>query len=173
MKSVFVSAGHSGSDPGAVAFGRKEADVAVEFRNIIAFYLLRAGVPHELDGQGTTNLPLREAVVKARKHPIGVEFHCNAAANPKATGVECLSAPKDAGLSADICKALAESLGLRNRGAKPEGAGQHARLAFVQAGGIIVELFFITNPDDLAAYDAKKWLAGKAVADVLIQKATS
>lgn len=173
MKSVFLSAGHSDADPGAVAFGKREEDIGTEFRNIVSFYLLRAGVPHELDGQGTTNLPLREAVVKARKHPIGVEFHCNAAANPKATGVECLSAPKDAGLSADICKALAGALGLRNRGAKPEGAGQHHRLAFVQAGGIIVELFFLTNPDDLAAYEAKKWLAGKAVADVLIQKATA
>lgn len=172
MKSVFVSAGHSGTDPGAVAFGRKEADVAVEFRNMVAFYLQRAGVPHEMDGQGTVNLPLREAVVKARKHPLGVEFHCNAAASAQATGVECLSAPKDAGLSADLCKALSGALGIRNRGAKPEGAGQHARLAFVQAGGVIVELFFITNPADLAAYDAKKWLAAKAVADVLIEEAT-
>jgi N-acetylmuramoyl-L-alanine amidase len=171
MKSIFLSAGHSGQDPGAVAFRRKEADIAVEFRNLVSFYLLRASVPHELDGKDTENLPLREAVVKAKKHPIGVEFHCNAAAAVSATGVEALSAPEDKALSAKICKALADSLGLKNRGAKPENAGQHHRLAFVQAGGIIVELFFITNPADLAAYDAKKWLAAKAVADVLIAEA--
>lgn len=173
MKSIFVSAGHSGTDPGAVAFRRKEADIAVEFRNLVSFYLLRAGVPHELDGEGTENLPLREAVVKARKHPIGVEFHCNAAAAAAATGVECLSAPKDTALSTKICKALADSLGIRNRGAKPENAGQHHRLAFVQAGGIIVELFFITNAADLAAYDAKKWLAAEAVSEVLIAEASA
>jgi N-acetylmuramoyl-L-alanine amidase len=181
MKTAFLSAGHSGTDPGAVTTQdlpdgkkaqRKESDIGVEFRNMVSFYLSRAGVPHELDGTGTTNLPLREAVVKARRHPIGLEFHCNASANPTATGVECLSAPDDAGLSADLCKALAGALGIRNRGAKPENAGQHHRLAFVQAGGVIVELFFITNPADLAAYDEKKWLAAKAVADVLIKDAT-
>lgn len=172
MKSIFLSAGHSDTDPGAVANGRREADIAVEFRNLVSFYLLRAGVPHELDGAGTENLPLREAVRKARRHPIGLEFHCNAAANPAATGVETLSGPEDFPLAADICKALAESLGIRNRGAKPENAGQHHRLAFVQAGGIIVELFFLTNAEDLAAYDARKWLAARAVADVLIAQAT-
>ncbi|MEO6657919.1 MAG: hypothetical protein ABIM73_06560, partial [Arenimonas sp.] len=64
---------------------------------------------------------------------------------------------------------LSNSLGIRNRGAKPENARQHHRLAFVQAGGIIVELFFITNGNDLLAYDAKKWLAARAVAEVLLE----
>ena len=172
MKSVFLSAGHSNTDPGAVGHGRREADIAVDFRNKVAFYLQRAGVPHELDGVGTANLPLREAVVKARKHPIGLEFHCNASTSTTATGVECLSAPDDFGLSADLCKAIAGALLIRNRGAKPENAGQHHRLAFVQAGGIIVELFFISSAGDLAAYDARSWLAAKAVADVLINEAT-
>lgn len=171
MTPIFLSAGHSNTDPGAVANGRREADIAVEFRNIVSFYLLRAGVPHELDGNGTENLPLREAVKKARKHPIGLEFHCNAA-TPQATGVETLSADKDFRLATDICRAVSGALGIRNRGAKPENAGQHHRLAFVQAGGIIVELFFITNPADLAAYDARKWVAARAVADLLIEEAT-
>lgn len=168
MRSVFLSAGHSNVDPGAVAFGRKEADIAVEFRNIVAFYLQRDGIPHELDGRGTENLPLREAVTRARRHPVGVEFHCNAAGSPSATGAETLSSQSDMALGQLICAAVSGALGIRNRGAKPENAGQHHRLAFVQAGGIIVELFFITNPHDLAAYDARKWLAARDVAAVLI-----
>lgn len=167
MKSVFVSAGHSNVDPGASANGVREADIAVEFRNMVSFYLAQYGVPHELDGKGTQNLPLREAVVKARKHPIGVEFHCNAAGNPTATGVETLQGPDDTLLGAAICEAIADALSLRNRGAKPENAGQHHRLAFVQAGGIIVELFFLTNPSDLAKYQSRRWVAARAVADVL------
>ncbi|HRP74569.1 MAG TPA: N-acetylmuramoyl-L-alanine amidase [Rhodocyclaceae bacterium] len=171
MKSVFLSAGHSDTDPGAVANGRREADIAVAFRNMVAFYLQRAGVPHELDGTGTTNLPLAIAAVRARYHPIGVEFHCNAAALPSATGVETLSGPKDMVLGGRICAALSGALGIRNRGAKPESAGQHHRLAFVRAGGIIVELFFLTNPRDLAAYDARCWVAARDVAQVLIEAA--
>ena len=61
-RSLFLSAGHSNDDPGAVANGRKESEIAVEFRNMVSFYLSRSGVPHGLDGSGTINMPLREAV---------------------------------------------------------------------------------------------------------------
>lgn len=171
MKSIYVSAGHSNDDPGAVAFGRKEADIAVEFRNMVSFYLQRANVPHELDGSGTQNLPLRQAAAAAKRHPIAVEFHCNAGP-ATATGVETLSGPKDMTLGGRIAQAISDALVIRNRGAKPEASGQHSRLAFVQSGGIIVEVLFITSANDLASYDARKWLAAKAVADVLIDAAS-
>lgn len=169
MKSIYVSAGHSDTDPGAVAFKRREADIARETRNMVAFYLQRAGVVHELDGTATQNLPLVTAAARAKRHPLAVEFHCNAAANALATGTETLSGPADMALGSRICDAISTSLGIKSRGAKPENAGHHSKLAFVQAGGIIVELFFITNADDLAKYDARKWLMAKAIADVLIE----
>ena len=167
MKSVFLSAGHSNVDPGAVGFGRREADIAVDFRNKVAFYMDRANFSFEMDSNGTTNLPLKETVVKARKHLIGLEFHCNASTNPLATGVEILCAQKDYKLAAKICVAIASCMGIRNRGVKSENAGQHHRLAFVQAGGMIVELFFISNPDDLRKYDEKSWTVAKSVVDTL------
>lgn len=166
MAAVFVSAGHSNSDPGAVANGKKESEVVTEFRNLVAYYLMIWGVAHYTDGTGKENWPLRRAVEEARQYDIAVEFHLNAAA-PSATGVETLSAPKDYALGSKICAAVASTMKIKNRGAKPENSGQHKKLAFVQAGGIIVELFFITNTADLAAYEAKKWLVAKAVANVL------
>ena len=172
-RSVFLSAGHSDSDPGAVAHGYREADIAVEFRNMVSFYLTRARVNHDLDGKGTDNLPLREAIKRASLHSIAVEFHCNAATAISATGVETLSHPQDMFLGSQIAKAIADALRIKNRGSKPENAGQHHRLAFIRdANGIIVELFFLTNINDLAAYQARKWLAAKAVAEVLIEEAT-
>lgn len=165
---IYLSAGHSNSDPGAVAFGRKEADIAVEFRNIVSFYLREMGISHEVDAKGTVNVPLAQTLKRTKAiNGTELEFHCNAAANPQATGCETLQQSKNEALGALICKALSGALKIRNRGAKPEASGQHARLGFVQAGGIIVELFFITNPNDLAAYDARKWVAAKAVAEVL------
>lgn len=164
---MYISAGHSNSDPGAVANGKREADIAVEMRNIVSFYLTRAGIKHELDGSGTKNLPLKEVVKQSRKHKVSVEFHCNASGTLSATGVEVLCALKDEMLAMDICEAISDTLGIRNRGVKPEGAGQHHRLAFVQAGGMIVELFFLTNAKDLAKYEERKWLVGKAIASVL------
>lgn len=172
--SIFLSAGHSDVDPGAVGHGRREADVAVDFRNKIAFYLQRAGVKHELDAIGTANLPLAATVKRTRARTgTEIEFHCNASTNPNATGVETLSGPGDVALGGKLCAAIAGALGIRNRGAKPENAGHHSKLAFVQAGGIIVEMFFISSAADLAAYEAKSWVAAKAVADVLIQASKS
>ena len=171
MKTTFLSAGHSNSDPGAVAMGRREADIAVEFRNMVSFYMTRDGAPHDLDGHGTDNLPLAKAARLARDHDTAVEFHCNAAGTPKARGAECLAGPTDMKLAARISGAIARALGIPDRGAKPENAGQHSRLAFVQAGGVVVELFFLTSPDDLAAYEAKKWLAAREVSRVLFDEA--
>ena len=180
MKTIFLSAGHSNSDPGAVgmhpdATGRnvptKEADVAAEIRNIVSYYLTQMGVVHEVDGKGTVNVPLAEAVKKARKHPIGIEFHLNASGSALAAGVETLSGPDDMQLGRDLCACIAQILNTKNRGAKPENSGQHHRLAFVQAGGLILELFFVTNSTELATYQAKKWLVGRGVAEVLAKYA--
>ena len=164
---IYLSAGHSNTDPGAVAFGRKEADIVSEFRTLVSFYLMRAKVPHEVDGVGTENVPLGETIKSSRNCHPALEFHCNSGP-ATATGVESLQSAKDTPLGAALCAALAEALDIKNRGAKPENAGQHHRLAFVQAGGIIVELFFLTNAHDLAQYDARKWLAARAVANVLM-----
>lgn len=169
-KSILLSAGHSNVDPGAVAHGRREADIAVEFRNMVGFYLLRDGVQHDMDGHGTDNYPLPVAAKLAGAHDIAVEFHCNAGPE-SASGSETLSAPDDIVLSARLSRAVAMGLGIRDRGAKPEGAGRHSRLAFVQAGGIIVELFFLTSRADLEAYFARKWVAARNVAAVIAEAA--
>ena len=166
MKGIFISAGHSNLDSGAVGNGRKEADVVTEFRNLVARYLQDWNVPYGTDGKGSENWSLTKACAEAKKYSIAVEFHLNSA-SPTATGVETLSAPERFKLGEKLCIAVSTTLGIRNRGAKAENSGQHSKLAFVRAGGIILELFFITNKTDLAAYDAKKWLLARAVAQVL------
>jgi N-acetylmuramoyl-L-alanine amidase len=164
---MFLSAGHSEADPGACAQGRREAEIAVDFRNMVSAYLIRAGVVHETDGTSTRNLPLRDAVRSAARHTVAVEFHCNASSNPNAGGVETLSKPNRLQVGSRICAAVADTLLIRNRGPKLDNSGQHHRLAFCEAGGIIVELFFLTSVTDLRAYDARKWLAAREVARVL------
>jgi N-acetylmuramoyl-L-alanine amidase len=165
--AVLISAGHSNTDPGADAFGRREADIATEFRTILVKCLADLGIQAETDGKGRENLPLREAVKLAKGKDVAIEIHLNASANATASGVETISGPEDMQLGAKLCAAVSQSLNIKNRGAKPENAGQHHRLAFVQAGGIILELFFLTNPNDLAAYDGRKWPLARAVAQVI------
>lgn len=168
---VLISAGHSNTDPGAVGTyqGKQitEAEVVTDFRNLVAYYLREAGIEFETDGTGSTNLPLREAIKLAQGKDLALEFHCNAFTNPNATGVETLGSDKTKAVGLAICEAIADVLNINNRGAKGEGSGQHSRLGFVQAGGLIVELFFISNPKDVEKYMAKKWLVAKAVAKVI------
>lgn len=172
MKKIFISAGHGGGDPGAAANGKTEAAVVLEFRDIVAHYLGVAQVAFSTDGEKGENKPLRDAVKMFSKRDVAVEFHLNAAASPVATGVETLSAEKDKAFGADICRVVSSQLGIANRGAKGESSGQHSRLAFVQAGGVIVELFFITNKNDLAAYEAVKWVLAKEIAKALVKEAS-
>lgn len=167
---MFLSAGHSNTDPGAIGNGYKEADIAVEIRNIVSFYLTKMKIKHEVDGAGTVNVPLNYAIKTARGHKLAVEFHCNASDNSNASGCEVLCAKKDNAVAMKINQAISLVLGIRDRGVKAENSGQHSRLGFIQAGGIIVELFFISNAKDVAAYQEKKWLLGQAIAKVLAQE---
>jgi N-acetylmuramoyl-L-alanine amidase len=41
------------------------------------------------------------------------------------------------------------------------------RLGFVRVGGIVVETFFISNPEELARYEARKWLVATAIVEAL------
>lgn len=170
-KTFVITAGHSNTDPGAVAFGRKESDIAVDMRNMVKLYLEKAGHAVLTDGESRDNKTLNEAVKLVPKAPIAVEFHCNAAANSSAKGVELLAKDKDKPLCKKIAAAIANQLETSIRGEggwKPENSGQHSRLAYVSAGGIICELFFITNKTELEKWDAKKWLVARDVADVLM-----
>lgn len=169
-KSLYISAGHSHSDPGAVGNGHTEADIVLAFRDAVADEL-EGKVTFGRDGQRGQNLPLRKAVQQASSHDVAVEFHCNAASDPSATGVETLSHPDDYPLGEALCEAISDTLDIDNRGAKGEGSGQHSRLAFVSTGGgIIVELFFLTNPNDMRAYYHSKRELAQAVARVLIDE---
>ncbi len=167
-KSLFISAGHSDVDPGAVGNGHTEADIVLEFRDLLADALQARGVEFDRDGDQRQNLPLSKAWQLAAKHDIALEFHCNAFHKPTATGVETLGWPGHAEFGQRICNAVSQTLGIANRGAKGEASGQHSRLAFVsRGGGVIVELFFISNPDDLAAYQRWKMQLAEVLADLL------
>lgn len=171
FKPVLISAGHNSKDPGAVANGLREADVVTEFRDMVAHYLSEAGVAFVRDGAKGENLTLTQAIRMMPSRGVAVEFHLNAAANKAATGVETLSQAKDKEFGGRLCAAISTRLGIANRGAKGESAGQHSRLAFVSAGGLILELFFVSNPNDVAAYQAKKWLVARDVAELIIEEA--
>lgn len=166
--SLFVSAGHSYSDPGASGNGWTEADVVLDLRDRLYRELDSRGIVLSTDGEKGENLPLRQAVQMAKEHEVAVELHCNAFRAKSATGVETLGGDWMPDFPEELCDCISSVLGIANRGAKGEGSGQHSRLAFVSKGhGVIIELFFITNPHDLRSYLDRKDELVVRLADVL------
>lgn len=169
---VAVTAGHSNTDPGAISGKDKEADFVVKVRNAVELYLLRAGLTVKTDGTGGINLPLTNAIQIIRGSSTAIEFHLNASSNSQANGVETIALPEDKKLAQEISKAIAGVTGSRLRGKDgwiDQSDSARGKLGFVSNGGLIVELGFISNPQEFAVLQAKYWLVAKAVADVIIE----
>lgn len=170
-KIIVLTAGHSNTDPGAVNGSDREADLAQDMRNIVASILRDDyGLTVKTDGTGKGNMPLREAVKLIRGSDVAVEFHTNAAASKAATGVEALSMSKNKRWCQVLSRAVADATGWKLRGEggfKPDNAGQHSRLAYAQAGGIVFEPFFISNDADLKLFKERKWAICRAIATAI------
>ena len=172
--TVTITAGHGGTDPGAVAAdGTTEASIATEMRRIIGFYLDEYGIAYRTDGVGNENQPLRQAIKLIKGSSLAIEIHTNSFHKSTAQGVEALAQNKDKAVCQKLCKAVSKVMDIPTRGAeggfKGESSGQHHRLAYVRNGGIILELFFISNPKELEIYRAKKWLIARAIAKVITE----
>lgn len=158
IKKILVSAGHSTvppKDPGAVGNRFVEAKEALRLRDAVAANLRGRGFTVLEDGADGVSEPLKKALVLARSADVAIEFHFNAAASSKATGIEVLAKPRLKKRSQMIAAAIAKATGLTLRGEKgwkADNSGQHHRLAFCEAGGAIIEVAFISNPADMAAY---------------------
>lgn len=169
-KPIVLTAGHSDIDPGAVGNGRTEASIARELRNIVAQKLRATGERVITDGEPASNKPLRDAIALIPQGRVAVELHCNAAANPAAGGVETIALPRDKALAQRLSAAVARVLGIKVRGDRgwiDQSQSARGKLGYVSAGGLILEVFFISNAGEMAVYQARKWLVAQAIADVL------
>ncbi|MEK5787651.1 N-acetylmuramoyl-L-alanine amidase [Acinetobacter johnsonii] len=169
---VTVTAGHSNTDPGAVNGKYKEAELVSQFRNAVAYYLREAGIQYKTDGVGILNQDLNAAIKLIKGSSVAVEFHMNAAASKQANGIETIALPKDKKLAQDLSKAVADAFGSRLRGDNgwiDQSQSARGKLGFISNGGLIVELGFISNEEELFQFNARYWSAAKAVAKVLIE----
>ncbi len=178
MKIVLVSAGHSTISPvdsGAVGNGHKESVLALALRDAVAANLREyGGVKVIEDGADGISEPLRKAIALAATADVAVEIHFNASANPTATGIETLAKAKHKKLAQKLCGAIEMATGLKLRGGEGgwrlDSSGQHHRLGFCEAGGLVIEICFISNAKDVAAYLANFQKVAENLARVLAQE---
>jgi N-acetylmuramoyl-L-alanine amidase len=179
MRKVFISAGHSntrGRDRGAAGNGYVEGDLTVEYRNLLTAELNKLGIKPIVDADNSIlaetirffqNLTTNTCIV--------IDIHLNAAADPSATGTETLIPAQNTEFERNLAKAMSDDVArilgipLRGnhaglRGVKTELNSHHGRLGWMRLTGenILLETYFISNPNDTQKYQANKHLLAAA-----------
>lgn len=174
---IYIFAGHNYSlpqpDPGAIGVGGiKEADLTIEFRNLVVEELKELGAKFTIDDDKDT---LRDILkkIKPGSGSVLLEIHFNSSAN-LASGTEVLVADKaeymSRSMAQEICNAQASILGLSNRGVRTEKQSKRGKLAILNTGaGIsaLTEICFINNPKDVEQHNKNKKVLAYKIAHIL------
>lgn len=173
---IFISAGHNPNgikkDPGAIGNGFHEADLAVEFRNLVVALLLAKKIPVTTD-KDDERLGTYLERIKTGKGSVVLEFHFDAAASPTATGTTVLIGNDadrlDKAFAIELVEANASILGIKNRGVKTESDSHRGSLGLMREQGTValLEICFISNPDDLRQYQKNKITFASKVAEIV------
>ena len=119
MAKVFLSAGHGGSDPGAVAYGMKEKDINLNILLACNEVLVRHGVTTVLSRKTDANDPVADEVKEANasKADIAVSFHTNAGGGDGSETFYYSKSTKGKKL-AELCEKHTKAIGQNSRGVK-------------------------------------------------------
>ncbi|EMG27088.1 phagelysin [Listeria fleischmannii 1991] len=168
------NAGHSYHTDGAQGNGYSEHAEAMKYNNEFIKQMKQVGytvtnTTSEAKGQQAI---LSEQAHKAnevdRTGRLDVSFHFNSA-SASATGVEVLYYDQEV-LASQVSQAIANALGIRNRGAK-ENKGLYF-LANTNAPAILIEVAFISNAGDMKQATSKRVQAVAAIVKALTGKET-
>jgi N-acetylmuramoyl-L-alanine amidase len=182
MKRTFIlDPGHGMSnrkrgvyDPGAVADGVTEAEIALAWANELRSILIarkHTVVRTRVDAKDPCPVWRRDDIARSYGGEMMISLHCNAA-NGKASGSEVYyRGGDDKSLATKLSAAAAKALGTKNRGAKMESQSQHSALAVMEFDKCwLIEIGFIDHPGDRAAMlnPTVRKKACEAIADKLI-----
>lgn len=170
MTTVFLSAGHGGSDPGAVANGLYEKTINLNVLLACKNELERHGIKVVCSRTKDENDPVSQEVKEANvsASDIAVSFHVNAGGGD-GFEVYYYSSSDEGRMLARICEKHIQSIGQNSRGLK---VGDH--LYFVKntkMPAVLLESFFIDNKNDKAFGDtvSEQTAIGRAYAKAILE----
>ena len=170
MAKVFLSAGHGGSDPGAVANGLKEKDINLQTLLACNDVLIRHGVTTVLSRSKDENDPVQEEVREANASgaDIAVSFHNNACGGD---GFEAYyhSSSSNGKRLAELCEKYVKQLGQNSRGVRARDTLMFIRATTMTA--VLTEGFFLDNATDKQIGDtvAEQRAFGVAYAKAILE----
>ena len=170
MSKVFLSAGHGGSDSGAVGFGMKEKDINLNIMLACLDELVKHGVTVVCSRTKDENDPVGNEVKEANASgaDVAVSFHTNAGGGNGSESYYWTNDLKGQKL-ATLCEKHAKSIGQNSRGIK---SGNH--LYFIKntnMTAVLCECAFIDNDTDNDIIDttAEQRAFGVAYAKAILE----
>ena len=152
---VFISAGHGGSDPGAVANNTKEKDLNLSIALACRDELVRHGVSVKMSRTKDENDPLSDEIKECNAYApdLAVSIHNNAGGGDGAEVFYHYGGGKSKTLADNILAEIVK-VGQNSRGAKvrknSNGKDYYGFIRETSAPSVIVECAFVDNAKDLA-----------------------
>lgn len=169
MAKVFLSAGHGGSDPGAVGNGLKEKDINLQIMLACQAELVRHGVTVVCSRTTDANDPVAEEVREANASgaDVALSFHTNAGGGDGSESFYYKGSAKGKKL-AELCEKYTKQLGQNSRGVKTNN------LMFTRATtmpAVLCECAFIDTKKDISIVDtaAEQRAFGMAYAMAILE----
>jgi N-acetylmuramoyl-L-alanine amidase len=172
-RKIFLSAGHGGTDSGAVGNGYVERELTIDLRNHVVRELKALGVtPFTDDNKNALSQTLAWLRGKFASKDILLDIHWNASSNPEAKGSEVIIPDVSSQFEKDLAKSLLKvftEVGFKDRGVKPEALTARKRLGWMRpvAENVLIEVCFISNITDMKLYEANKNNIAKKIASTL------
>ena len=170
MAKVFLSAGHGGSDPGAVGNGLKEKDINLQTllacKEVLEKHGVQVVASRTKDEDDRVGQEVKEA--NASGAELAVSFHVNAGGGDGFEAFYHTSSPKGKKL-AQLGEKYVKAMGQNSRGIK---SGNH--LYFIKnttMTSVLFESFFVDNAADKAIGDtlAEQKAFGVAYANAILE----
>ena len=167
---VFITAGHGGSDPGAVANGVKEKDLNLSIALACRDELKRHGVEVKMSRTKDENDPLSEEIKECNAFApdLAVSIHCNAGNGDGAEVFHHHGGGKGKTLAENILAEIVK-VGQNSRGAKvrknSNGKDYYGFIRETSCPAVIVECAFVDNASDLKilATESDRQKVGQAI----------
>ena len=176
MSKVFISAGHGGSDPGAVANGVKEKDLNLSIALACKDMLEKYGVSVKMSRTKDEDDPVGEEVKECNSYApsLAISIHCNAGGGNGGEVFYTHLGGKGKTLAENILAEMV-NIGQNSRGIKTrvnsQGKDYYAFIRNTSCPAVIVECAFVDNTSDLKilATESQRKTMGEAVAKGILK----